>query len=251
MMAQARKVCVYIFDRSDGRTTEERLKTAVRAYAQSCGMDVVLQEMQQEADQNGWICAGNSTESAEEAPDSLLRVERTETGKPYFPDCPGIHFSISHSGAYWACAVAGEPVGLDLQEHTLAKGESREEAAARFRKMAHRFFHPLEAKFVEPDSYNNFFTVWAAREAYVKFTGQGIDKYFSEHCVVPEESMWQQVFGQAEAKKTDHCTVAEKEGTVTWQAMKKWFWKTVFEKNYTLCVCTEEVCECRIVDMRQ
>ena len=27
-------------------------------------------------------------------------------GKPYFPDCPALFFSISHSGTLWACAMA-------------------------------------------------------------------------------------------------------------------------------------------------
>jgi len=224
MTEQSRIVCVYIFDMEDGRTPQERLEAAVEEYCRACRQD--LQEIFREREHIS----------------RFLRVERTETGKPYFPECTSIHFSISHSGTYWACAIAGENVGLDLQEHTLAKGESREEAAVRFRKMAHRFFHPKEAGFVDLDSYHNFFTVWTAREAYVKHTGQGIDKYFSEHCVVPREETWRQISGLPET----HIHASARSGQVIWQALGKWFWKTLYNDNYTVCICTETPCECKV-----
>lgn len=217
MTEQSRIVCVYIFDMEDERTPQKRLEAAVEEYCRAYRQD--LQEIFRERDQIS----------------RFLRVERTEAGKPYFPECTSIHFSISHSGTYWACAIAGENVGLDLQEHTLAKGESREEAAVRFRKMAHRFFHPKEAGFVDLDSYHNFFTVWTAREAYVKFTGQGIDQYFSEHCVVPE----QQGFWTIDLKEDEACC---------WNGQNVCFQRMRFVENYTLCICTKESCECAIVD---
>lgn len=217
MTEQSRIVCVYIFDMEDGKTPQERLEAAVEGYCRAYRQD--LQEIFREREHIS----------------RFLRVERTVAGKPYFQECTSIHFSISHSGTYWACAIAGENVGLDLQEHTLAKGESREDAAVRFRKMAHRFFHPKEARFVDLDSYHNFFTVWTAREAYVKHTGQGIDKYFSEHCVVPAEEEWQRYLTRENEE-------------VTWQAMNKWFRKSVHKKEYTMCICTGELTECRIVD---
>ena len=208
MRKPAQKVCVYVFDIKDERKPEERLKSAVAEYCREWSLEAVRPE--------------------------VLRVERTESGKPYFPDCPRIQFSISHSGDYWACAVAEKSVGLDIQEHVRKKSETREAAAARFLKMAHRFFHPVEAKFVELDSCPNFFTVWTAREAYVKYTGQGIDKHFSEYCVVPEqEEQWPYIADQTEE--------------TTWQALGKWFWKSGYGKGYSLCVCTEEPCECVIV----
>ena len=193
MIRSSTRVCVYIFEMDDGRSAGQRLQQAAAHY---CG------------------------EGMEE-----LRIERTAAGKPYFPDYPGLHFSISHSGAYWACAMSEVNVGLDLQEHTRAKNETREEAAVRFRKMAHRFFHPVEAAFVEGDSYSRFFTVWTAREAYVKNTGQGIDKYFSEHCVVPDT---------APKDPSEDWLVG------SWTAMGKWFRKAEYKAQYSLCVCAQE-----------
>lgn len=203
------QVCVYIFQNNDSRSPKQRLAYAVEQY---CGT---------------WVNVGADMEK----PIDRLHVERTQSGKPYFPDCPQLHFSISHSGEYWACAVADVNVGLDLQEHVLGKNETKEEAAVRFRRMAHRFFHPLEAEFVELESFEHFFTVWTAREAYVKNTGQGIDKYFSEHCVVPRD------------RKIDCC----------WTALGKWFRKTEYKMNYSLCICAEEaflwnIQECQMVN---
>lgn len=43
-------------------------------------------------------------------------LAKTPDGKPFFRDLPGIHFSLSHSGEYLACAFSGEETGLDLQD---------------------------------------------------------------------------------------------------------------------------------------
>lgn len=37
-------------------------------------------------------------------------------GKPYLLGYPDVHFSISHSGKWAACAVSDRPVGIDVQE---------------------------------------------------------------------------------------------------------------------------------------
>ena len=46
-------------------------------------------------------------------------VVRAERGKPYFPNTPSIHFSVSHSGDIFACAFSDEPVGVDIQEYKI------------------------------------------------------------------------------------------------------------------------------------
>lgn len=196
------KVGIYVFAHTekDSEAARKYLLHAVKRYCAMCGI--------------------------EEIPEEKLRVERTEKGKPFFPDCPEIRFSISHSGTYWACAVAQQEIGMDLQEHVLLKNETREAAAIRFRKMACRFFHPAEAVFVESESYDRFFMVWTAREAYVKHTGQGIDREFSEFCVLSKEDT-----GEAHE----------------WEALGKWFWRSEFDAMYSLCVCLEQQSECMIV----
>ena len=199
-------VIIYIFEPDDGKTTDERLAIAAKRYCREYGlqMEIALDK-------------------------EIFRVARTERGKPYFPELPQVKVSVSHSGKYWVCACSGEEVGVDLQEHVRMQGESEEEAAVRFRKMAHRFFHPVEAKFVDEDSYLRFFSVWAARESFVKYTGQGIDADFSRHCVIPvQENEWPRMDSS--------------EGIETWSVEGAHFSEMRFHGNYTLCVCTKGKC---------
>lgn len=95
----------------------------------------------------------------------------TPRGKPCFPAFPGLFFSVSHSGDLWACAADGEPVGLDVQ---------RILPVSRAADIARRFFRPEDRAYLEtsgdPDA---FFTVWTAKESFLKYTGQGIDGDFA------------------------------------------------------------------------
>lgn len=43
------------------------------------------------------------------------RLERGESGKPFFPGYPGLHFSISHTKLYAMCALSSEPIGCDVE----------------------------------------------------------------------------------------------------------------------------------------
>ena len=203
MLKPQKDVTIYIY-RRDGKKSEELLKSALEAYWDR----PVLQ---------------------------LPKVERTDKGKPYFSEIPELHFSISHSGQYWACAFCRENVGLDLQECVGRIRETKEEASERLIKMAGRFFQGVEKDFVARDGFEHFFTVWAAREAYVKYTGQGIDRQFSDYCVIPKvRKDWSLIEG-----RTDHAI---------WKAMDCIFYKTYFKEKFVICVCTNKVHECRVVD---
>ena len=208
-MAAKDTVIIYAYELNDKKTTDERLAIATKRYCREIGLET---ENMQETD--------------------VFHVARSQRGKPYFPELPEVRVSVSHSGKYWVCACSVEEVGIDLQEHVRMQGESVEEAAIRFRKMAHRFFHPVEASFVDADSYLRFFGVWAARESFVKYTGQGIDASFSDHCVIPnEKNQWPRMDGREEIE--------------TWSAEGAYFTEMRFCENYTLCVCMRE--KCRIV----
>ena len=198
---ESRRVWISVFAADDPRSVPQRLEQAVAVYCTACNIPA--------------------------PPPETLVTARTVTGKPYFPHSQQFHLSISHSGDYWACAIGEQPMGLDLQDRELPqREETMEEMLRRHQKMAHRFFHPLEAEFVDQDPRYNFLTVWTAREAYVKFTGQGIDKHFSEHCVIPENA----------------ATISGEIADIRWSAMGKEFWKTYF-RDYTICVCTESPSE--------
>lgn len=90
----------------------------------------------------------------------------TPRGKPYFPDHPQVHFSISHSGGHWGCAFSEGNVGFDLQEIRKADTE----------KIAKRFFSTGENAAIAAAENPElaFFEIWTAKESYVKFTGLGL-----------------------------------------------------------------------------
>lgn len=221
-MIMPSEIIVYVFKEKDTFNRNERLIRAAQLYCQE-NPDIFG------GDQGDW-----SMDKAR------FLVEKTPLGKPYFPQARELHFSISHSGEYWVCAFGPGEVGVDIQEHTMTRSETRQEATVRFAKMAHRFFHPVEAEFVALESFYRFFGVWTARESYVKYTGQGIDDSFSEHCVIPDtKEHWPEL------------TPPLPGPAVSWQAQGVWFWETVFEENYTLCICAEAEMPCRVVRLTE
>jgi 4'-phosphopantetheinyl transferase len=112
-------------------------------------------------------------------------LAKSSRGKPYFPHCPGIHFSLSHSGAYWAAAFGGQPLGLDIQRHT-----KRDILA-----LAQRWYHPEEYLAVQRQGAELFFAIWSAKESLVKCSGTGFSAAFSAFSVLEKGRLAQQCGG--------------------------------------------------------
>jgi len=110
---------------------------------------------------------------------------RREGEKPCFVPDIGLFFSVSHSGSTWICAVSEQEVGIDIQKET---GHNRE-------RIAKRVFHPQEYAYLLENEFDDFFSVWTAKESYVKFTGQGIGKNFSTFSVVSNGHISEHVNG--------------------------------------------------------
>lgn len=91
-------------------------------------------------------------------------------GKPYFPSHPDVHFSVSHTGNLWVCAFADTEVGLDVQEHR------ENDDPVRLARLAKRWFSEGERMVLYQCGYEpaEFYRIWTRKEAYVKFTGEGI-----------------------------------------------------------------------------
>lgn len=90
----------------------------------------------------------------------LPEIRKTEPGKPFFPERPDIFFSLSHTKEYVACAVAGYPVGLDV--------ETEREILP---SLSGRICSPGEmAEF-------SFFQSWVLKESYIKLCGTLTDSY--------------------------------------------------------------------------
>jgi 4'-phosphopantetheinyl transferase len=72
-----------------------------------------------------------------------------------------IHFNISHSANYVACAIADTPVGIDIE------GRRKVNNA-----VAKRYFTEEEIKSIHSDE--DFFKIWTFKEALGKYTGEGL-----------------------------------------------------------------------------
>ncbi|MGN0822652.1 MAG: 4'-phosphopantetheinyl transferase family protein, partial [Candidatus Gallimonas sp.] len=79
-------------------------------------------------------------------------VERTENGKPRLNGDP-LFFSLSHSGDTVALAVSDAPIGLDCERRRVLS------CPALFRRLT------------DGERREDFFRLWTAKEAYVKFLG--------------------------------------------------------------------------------
>ena len=91
-------------------------------------------------------------------------------GKPYFPSHPHVHFSVSHTGKLWICAFSSAAVGCDVQEYL------PNDTTERWKRLAKRWFSEGERHYLDEHDCEpaEFCRIWARKEAYVKFTGDGI-----------------------------------------------------------------------------
>jgi 4'-phosphopantetheinyl transferase len=100
-------------------------------------------------------------------PHNQIMFSHNEFGKPFLPTVPDFHFNLSHSGSWVVCAVAGSPVGIDVEQ--IKKIDLG---------IARRFFSPTEHRHLmslPPELRNNyFFTLWSLKESYIKALGKGL-----------------------------------------------------------------------------
>ena len=146
-----------------------------------------------------------------------IRITRGAFGAPHLEPEGLPYVSVSHSGNYTVCALSEGQLGVDLQVCHPLRDETAEECAARLLRVAKRFFHPSDTEWIEPDPLNRFFTVWSAKESYVKFTEKGIDDSFSAVRAVPDGGPF----------------------SSAWECDGMFYDLLPFEEGYSLCVCTE------------
>lgn len=98
------------------------------------------------------------------APGNTSReILRTERGKPYFKDLP-FRFSVSHTGNLWVCLIDTQDVGVDVQKIRKCRSD----------KIAERYYTPDERQYIHERGEDGFFQIWTRKEAYVKYTGDGL-----------------------------------------------------------------------------
>ncbi|MGN0485520.1 MAG: 4'-phosphopantetheinyl transferase family protein [Lachnospiraceae bacterium] len=92
-----------------------------------------------------------------------LSFSVSKHGKPFLPDFPEFHFSLSHSGLCAAVAIDSFPIGLDVEKI----GPYRHSIPS-------RFFTKNEQDHIQTCGTNEaFFEIWTQKEAYVKQCGTG------------------------------------------------------------------------------
>ncbi len=162
---------VFIYDKSQIKDGYETIRMVCRLYA--------LEEGEKDFPDPSVLKA---LESA--------KISRTASGKPYFPDIPELHFSVSHTGEVWACAVDRQPIGFDIEKTDRFSGHPEKDKPGKERKaeklqeekavrkkwdsLAKRFFTNEEYEFVQKNGSLAFLRLWVRKEAYLKYKGCGL-----------------------------------------------------------------------------
>ncbi len=97
-------------------------------------------------------------------PPNEILIKRTENGKPYCENTQ-IHFSIGHCKDVVICAVSHSPIGVDVEfirplDLRITKFACTEKDLA--------FLNSCD----ENQKELNFFKLWTAKEAFIKFHGK-------------------------------------------------------------------------------
>ena len=108
--------------------------------------------------------------------------EYGELGKPQIVNIPK-KFNLSHSGDYVVCGVSDGEVGVDIQKWVPFKDRTAE-----------RFFAKEEWKLLQETDVEKrtelFYRLWSRKEAYGKYTGQGIGSVVGED--FSDERRWKE-----------------------------------------------------------
>lgn len=110
---------------------------------------------------------------------SGIEIEYNQYGKPSIKDDREFNYSLSHSGDWVVCAVDINNIGIDIQKWQNWK-----------MNLAKRFFSEEEYQRInmaaEEEKDRLFFSMWAGKESYVKYTGRGIGSGIDKCILNPE-----------------------------------------------------------------
>lgn len=110
--------------------------------------------------------------------DKLPSISHTALGKPFFPEQPQLHFSLSHSQNRMLCALDCHPVGVDIE---IVK--PRQNHLPSYALTAKEYADYLSLG----GDWAAFYTLWTKKEAWVKYTGEGLGRSFRK--APPEEGL--------------------------------------------------------------
>ncbi|MED4570427.1 4'-phosphopantetheinyl transferase superfamily protein [Brevibacillus agri] len=152
-----------------------------------------------------------------------IRFGTNVYGKPSLQEpLDSLHYNLSHSGDWVVCITDDRAVGIDIEKkHAIDL------------QIARQFFAQEECEFIEAERDNErrqarFFTVWTAKESYIKAIGKGLSLPLHSFSTV-------------------------REGTVEgWRVydQEEWHFKTyVLDDEYTLTACAQNGQFCEQVEI--
>ena len=99
-------------------------------------------------------------------------------GKPFLRDYPHIHFNLSHCPAAALCAIDSAPVGCDIEnvQPVLDEAVCRQVCSREELTEIRNAPHPALA----------FTRLWTQKEAFLKYTGEGLRGHLGELLLSPE-----------------------------------------------------------------
>ena len=91
-------------------------------------------------------------------------------GKPFLQDYPQIHFNLSHCPGVALCVVSDAPVGCDVEGVPSVLDLD----------VCRRVFSEEEQTFIlaSPSPTLSFARLWTQKEAFLKYTGEGLTDHF-------------------------------------------------------------------------
>ena len=112
-----------------------------------------------------------------------IKISTNEEGKPFLPG-EEFHFNLSHSNDLMICGItAGARIGVDIQHIYPIENIER---------VIKKILSPSEIKIMEHTPQNErielFFTIWTAKEAFLKALGAGFQTPVTEIDICSQEN---------------------------------------------------------------
>ena len=116
-------------------------------------------------------------------------IFKNEYGKPYARN--SVCFSLSHSENMMICAAAPFDIGADCQKRSIENLNTCQKIAARFYAEEEKAFLDsiLDGGSGKEAYIDNFFSVWAKKEAYIKYTGKGMAEGLNTFSVIRKNNI--------------------------------------------------------------
>ncbi len=100
-------------------------------------------------------------------------------GKPYLKTFPELFFNISHSGDFVVAAFGEEEIGIDIQ---LIKS-FKDTMAERFFTLEEQHYIKRNTEKQEQNMEKQGILMWACKESYLKYTGEGLHRALNSFSV--------------------------------------------------------------------